>query len=175
MNIETLKPGSTVTGPLFPEPVQVIVCVPIGASVKLIGKGLDSRQVYEPVLDAEQLMTLEVSPEQPPFDADPVQFRLGVEALRLALAYEYDPYFSLSIARVDPLPHQLEAVFDYFIRTAERLRSDYWLCVVYHCATKPEIYTVRDPGRLGWKTVVRIEHYTAGPSEILGAARETLP
>ncbi|MEI2763287.1 MAG: DEAD/DEAH box helicase [Methanothrix soehngenii] len=30
--------------------------------------------------------------------------------------YEYDPYFSLSISRVDPLPHQLEAVYDYFMR-----------------------------------------------------------
>ena len=32
------------------------------------------------------------------------------------MAYEYDPYFSLSIARVDPLPHQLEAVYDYFLK-----------------------------------------------------------
>jgi superfamily II DNA or RNA helicase len=47
---------------------------------------------------------------------------LGIEALRLALAYEYDPYFSLSIARVDPLPHQLEAVYDYFLKLP-RLRS----------------------------------------------------
>ena len=39
-----------------------------------------------------------------------------VEAARLGLAYEYDPYFSLSISRVDPLPHQLEAVYDYFMR-----------------------------------------------------------
>lgn len=111
MNTETPKPGSTVTGPLFPEPVQVIVCVPIGASVKLIGKGLDSGKVYEPILDENQLATLKVSPDQPPFDADPIHFRLGVEALRLALAYEYDPYYSLSIARFDPLPHQIEAVY----------------------------------------------------------------
>ncbi|MDQ0289482.1 helicase-related protein [Oligosphaera ethanolica] len=110
------QPGSIVRGSLFPEPVQVIVCTPLGGSVKLIGKGLDSGQVYEPILDAQQLAGLRVTPEQPPFDADPVQFRLGVEALRLALAYEYDPYFSLSIARVDPLPHQLEAVYDYFIK-----------------------------------------------------------
>ena len=47
---------------------------------------------------------------------DPARFRLGVEAARLALAYEYDPYFTLSIARVDPLPHQLEAVYDYFMK-----------------------------------------------------------
>jgi len=111
MNTETPKPGSTVTGPLFPEPAQVIVCVPIGASIKLIGKGLDSGKVYEPVLDENQLATLKVSPDQPPFDADPIHFRPGVEALRLALAYEYDLYYSLSIVGVDPLPHQIEAVY----------------------------------------------------------------
>jgi len=116
VSIETPKPGSVIRGSLFPEPVQVIVCTSLGSSVKLVGKGLDSGRVYEPVLDAGQLAGLQVSPEQPPFDGDPVQFRLGVEALRLALAYEYDPYFSLSIARVDPLPHQLEAVYDYFIK-----------------------------------------------------------
>ena len=65
---------------------------------------------------AEQLATLEASPETEPFDGDPASFRLGIEALRLGLAYEYDPYFSLSIARVDPLPHQLEAVYDYFLK-----------------------------------------------------------
>ena len=50
------------------------------------------------------------------FDGCPRLFRVGVEAHRLGLAYEYDPYFSLSIARVDPLPHQLEAVYDYFLK-----------------------------------------------------------
>ena len=110
------KSGSVVRGSLFPEPVQVILCVPMGASIKLVGKGLDSGRVYEPILDAEQLETLNVSPERPPFDGDPLKFRLGIEAMRLGLAYEYDPYFSLSIARVDPLPHQLEAVYEYFIK-----------------------------------------------------------
>ena len=56
------------------------------------------------------------TPETEPFDGDAGRFRLGVEAARLGLAYEYDPYFSLSIARVDPLPHQLEAVYDYFLK-----------------------------------------------------------
>lgn len=116
MNHCAPKPGSVVRGSLFPEPVQVIVCTPLGESVKLTGKGLDSGSVHERVLDAAQLGTLSVSPEEPPYDSDPLHFRLGVEALRLALAYEYDPYFSLSIARVDPLPHQLEAVYDYFIK-----------------------------------------------------------
>ena len=116
MLLDHLKPGVIVRGPIFPEPVQVILVTPMGTSVKLIGKGLTSGKVHDPILTAEQLAHLQATPEKEPFDGDPKRFRLGIEALRLALAYEYDPYFSLSIARVDPLPHQLEAVYDYFVR-----------------------------------------------------------
>lgn len=114
--VAKLKADVIVRGPIFPEPVQVIVVIPMGDSVKLVGKGLSSGQVHEPILSLAQLAQLETSPEKEPFDGDPLQFRLGIEALRLSLAYEYDPYFSLSIARVDPLPHQLEAVYDYFLK-----------------------------------------------------------
>src|SRR5579871_4586233 len=116
MRSEELKQNVTVYGPLFPEPVQIIIAIPMGNSVKLIGKGVRSSTVYEPILSADQLAQLHASPVQKPFDGDPIRFRIGIEALRLGLAYEYDPYFSLSIARVDPLPHQLEAVYDYFIK-----------------------------------------------------------
>ena len=116
MLIDQLKPGVIVRGPIFPEPVQVILVTQMGTSVKLIGKGLSTGKLHDPILTAEQLGTLEATPEKEPFDGDPKRFRLGIEALRLALAYEYDPYFSLSIARVDPLPHQLEAVYDYFVK-----------------------------------------------------------
>ena len=111
-----LKPNAVVRGPLFPEPVQVLAITTLGASLKLIGKGLRTGQVYEPILSPEQLGMLEISPATEPFDGDAARFRLGIEALRLGLAYEYDPFFSLSIARIDPLPHQLEAVYDYFLR-----------------------------------------------------------
>jgi|ERR1017187_5836761 hypothetical protein len=97
-----LKQNVTVHGPLFPEPVQIILAIPMGSSVKLIGKGVRSGKVYEPILSIEQLGQLHASPVQEPFDGDATKFRLGVEAMRLGLAYEYDPYFSLSIARVDP-------------------------------------------------------------------------
>ena len=116
MRADDLQQNVTVYGSLFPEPVQVIVAIPLGNSVKLVGKGLRSNRVYEPILSPEQIDQLQASPAQEPFDGDAAKFRLGVEAMRLGLAYEYDPYFALSIARVDPLPHQLEAVYDYFIK-----------------------------------------------------------
>ncbi|WP_138504570.1 helicase-related protein [Nostoc sp. PA-18-2419] len=116
MKIDQLKSNVIVRGPILPEPVQVLMVIPMGASVKLIGKGLNTNQVHEPILSAEQLEQLESTPDKEPFDGNAQHFRLGVEALRLGLAYEYDPYFALAIARVDPLPHQLEAVYDYFLK-----------------------------------------------------------
>lgn len=111
-----IKPGFIVSGPFLPEPIEVIAAIEMGGSIKLIGKGLKTGLAHDPILAPDQVAALQVSAEREPFDADPRLFRLGVEAHRLGLAFEYDPYFSLSIARVDPLPHQLEAVYDYFLR-----------------------------------------------------------
>ncbi|MBM4185615.1 MAG: DUF3883 domain-containing protein [Gemmatimonadetes bacterium] len=111
----SLTPGAVVRGPLLPEPVEVITTIALGDSVKLIGKGLRTGRVHEPILNPGQMAQLTVYSVAEPFNGDAARFRIGIEAERLGLAYEYDPYFSLSIARVDPLPHQLEAVFEYFL------------------------------------------------------------
>lgn len=115
MNVDQLKPNAVIRGPLFSEPVQIAAIIPMGNVVKLLGKGLKTGQFYDNILAADQIAMLETSPELTPFDGNARHFRIGIEALRLGLAYEYDPYFALSIARIDPLPHQLEAVYDYFL------------------------------------------------------------
>lgn len=114
--VARIKPGVVVSGPFIPEPIEVLAITPLGASLKVIGRGTQTGLTHDPVLSREQLEQLDISAEREPFDGDAALFRLGVEARRLGLAYEYDPFFSLSIARVDPLPHQLEAVYDYFLK-----------------------------------------------------------
>jgi len=116
MNIEDLRPGVIISGPRLPEPIQVIAVLPLGGSYKVDGRGLHSNTFHQRVLHHDQIAGLAAMPVDEPFDGDPKHFKLGIEAARLGLAYEYDPYFSLSIARVDPLPHQLEAVYDYFLK-----------------------------------------------------------
>lgn len=115
-NKPALKQNSILKSSLFPEPILILLVSELGSSVKIIGKGIRTGQVHERILTEDQLQTIDVSPDRPPYDGDALRFRLGIEAMRLGLAYEYDPYFTLSIARVDPLPHQLEAVYDYFLK-----------------------------------------------------------
>ena len=116
MTEPAIRAGSIIRGPTLPEAVEVLAVIPFGDSLKVIGRGLKSGLTFDPVLSPLQLKQLEISADQEPFDGDAKLFRLGVEAQRLGLAYEYDPFFSLSIARVDPLPHQLEAVYGYFLK-----------------------------------------------------------
>jgi len=52
------------------------------------------------------------------YGGDGCLLRLGLQAHSLGIAWEFDPYFGLSISRVDPLPHQLEAVYDNLLRLA---------------------------------------------------------
>ena len=113
---DALQPGDIVEGEVFPEPIRVLLVRPIGTSTWLVGgQGLRTRQYHERLLSPDQICLLRITPAEVPFDGDALRFRLGIEAARLGLAYEYDPYFSLSIARVDPLPHQLEAVYHYIL------------------------------------------------------------
>src|SRR5487761_132446 len=111
-----LRRGHVVEGAILPERVEVVMATQEGELLHLIGKGLKTGQFVDRRLTVAQLATLIEIGGDGDVKGDPLHFRLGIEALRLGLAYEYDPYFSLSIARVDPLPHQLEAVYDYFLK-----------------------------------------------------------
>ena len=51
-------------------------------------------------------------------------------------------------------------------KTAERLRHDYWLYVVYNCSSAPQLYPIIDPAQMHWRPVVQIEHYCVSADEI---------
>jgi superfamily II DNA or RNA helicase len=113
---DTIRPGMVVSGPVLPEPLEILAVTALGTGVRLIGRGVRTGLARDIVLTPDQVAQLELPAARQPFDGDARLFRLGIEAARLGLAHEYDPFFSLSIARVDPLPHQLEAVYNYFLK-----------------------------------------------------------
>ena len=80
--------------------------------------GTQSERFRKVTLTADDLDRLTVLDARHSFDGDGRLLRLGLQAYALGIAYEFDPYFGLSISRVDPLPHQLEAVYDYLLKLA---------------------------------------------------------
>ncbi len=59
-------------------------------------------------------------------------------------------------------------------RTAERLTQDYWLYVVFNCATQTEIHTIQNPTKLDWEAFVKIEHYQIGANQVLAEQEQQL-
>lgn len=52
---------------------------------------------------------------------DPEKQFLLIESSRIRLAYAWDPHFAVSLSGIEPLPHQLEAVYERMLPQA-RLR-----------------------------------------------------
>ena len=111
--------GQILTGPLFNEPMRVVTVRPQGEDAWHVGLvGLKSERFRPVTLTAGDLKGLTTLEAGFTYDGDPKLLRLGLQAYSLGIAYEFDPYFGLSISRVDPLPHQLEAVYDYLLKLA---------------------------------------------------------
>jgi superfamily II DNA or RNA helicase len=80
--------------------------------------GTETERFRSVTLTVQDLKTLKILSPAGSYDGDGKLLRLGLQAYALGIAYEFDPYFGLSISRVDPLPHQLEAVYDYLLKLA---------------------------------------------------------
>ncbi|MBI2366245.1 MAG: DEAD/DEAH box helicase, partial [Deltaproteobacteria bacterium] len=80
--------------------------------------GTQSDRFRKVTLTARDLASLTIQDTTKSYDGNGQLLRLGLQAYALGIAYEFDPYFGLSISRVDPLPHQLEAVYDFLLKSA---------------------------------------------------------
>ena len=111
--LEDLTVGSTVIGAAGKEPAVVVAAVWYGNDVlELTYK--DSRGcLNERILYREDEPGLEVVKNHLPwsFDADGAKLKLASEAYRISLAHLFDPYLAVHTSSVEPLPHQISAVY----------------------------------------------------------------
>ena len=113
----SLREGQILTGPLFSEQMRVETVRANGPDAWVAGLvGLQSEQFRRVTLTADDISGLSIADSALSYDGDGRLLRLGLQAYTLGIAYEFDPYFGLSISRVDPLPHQLEAVYEYLLK-----------------------------------------------------------
>ena len=112
-----IREGQILTGPLFSEPMQVETVRRNGPGVWVLGLvGQRSEQFRRVTLTSDDISNLTIADSALSYDGDGRLLRLALQAYSLGIAYEFDPYFGLSISRVDPLPHQLEAVYEHLLK-----------------------------------------------------------
>ena len=113
----TIAEGQTLTGAQFAEPMRVETVRANGPGTWEVGLvGTRSERFRRVSLTAEDVDSLKIADAALSYQGDGRLLRLALQAHTLGIAYEFDPHFGLSISRVDPLPHQLEAVYEHLLK-----------------------------------------------------------
>lgn len=113
VRLEDLTSGSIVLGIDTHDAVTIVAAQWYGNAVLNItyrnSKGeLGSRLLYR---ENEASLTLQEASLPWSFDADGAQLRLASEAWRIHYAHLFDPYLAVHTSDIEPLPHQISAVY----------------------------------------------------------------
>lgn len=111
--LEDITVGCSVLGINGDEPVNIVAVQWYGSNVIEItyknSRGVpDVRLLYR---DDEAEISVQDNHLPWSFDADGEQLRLVSEAYRISLAHLFDPYLAVHTSSVEPLPHQISAVY----------------------------------------------------------------
>src|SRR2546422_461460 len=112
--LERLKPNVSVRG-ILPDCLVTVVSVQwFGSEALELTYKDPSGRVANQLLYRHDEPRLEVVEDGRPwsFDGDGALFRLVSEAHRIRLAHLFDPVLAVHTSLVDPLPHQITAVYE---------------------------------------------------------------
>ena len=114
MNLEDVRPGATIRGILPDAPVTVERVTWHGSdTLTLLYRTPDGSVAEELLFRSDEPRLAMVEQGRPwSFDGDGALFRLVAEAQRIRLAYLFDPLLAVHTSLVDPLPHQITAVYE---------------------------------------------------------------
>lgn len=114
MKLEDLKPFATIRG-ILPDSLVTVVNVQWYGTdaLELTYKAVDGRVANQLLYrDSETLLELVEEGRPWSFDGDGALFRLVSEAHRIRLAHLFDPLLAVHTSQVEPLPHQITAVYE---------------------------------------------------------------
>ena len=114
MKLKEITSGLSLAGVEPTQIVSVVATVPLGeGALQLIYRTPDGA-MKERLLGRADEATISVATVERPwsFDGDGAAFQLTCEAKRIDLAFLFDPMMAVHTSNVEPLPHQITAVYE---------------------------------------------------------------
>jgi hypothetical protein len=114
LRLEDIKKGAAVSGLEPGQIVRIVTTDPVGESALTVYYKTADGQVKEQMLfrSSEPSLSLAEAGRPWAFDAPGEEFKLAAEAYRIDLAYLFDPMMAVHTSNVEPLPHQITAVYE---------------------------------------------------------------
>ena len=112
MQLSELKTGIAVVGPSSSGSLEIVFVEDNASDVVTVGLRDSNGNLSQRLVTAADCAAWTIAPKgRWTFDADGAAFRLASEARRIQLAHLFDPFTAVESAAIDPLPHQIEAVY----------------------------------------------------------------
>src|SRR5215204_4443081 len=110
MEIQHIKAGIIISGHKWPEPVEIKRVDYNGDYIHIVGATTLSNQHIDQLISSEELSYVSVRTIDTDFKSEAWKVFLALESKRYRFASLYDPLLAMNASKVDPLPHQIEAV-----------------------------------------------------------------
>src|SRR5262245_20642777 len=114
MDLKQITAGQTLAGVELDQIVTVVAAVAHGDSAIQLIYRTPSGAIKERLLGPtdEQEMRAATAERPCSFDGNGADFQLTCEAKRIDLAFLFDPMMAVHTSNVEPLPHQITAVYE---------------------------------------------------------------
>lgn len=112
-----IQQGNILKSSFWPEKVRVISVKTIGENqVKIEAVGLQTQRFYNPILPTSDIETIEIIEDKPfQFSGNGESLFLYLESHRIRNAFQFDPLYAVNVSQIDPLPHQIDAVYHHIM------------------------------------------------------------
>ena len=117
MKLEDIKVNAQIRGLQGSEIVTVIQVAPVGdASLTVFYKDNQGKLGEQMLFRSDEpRLELAEAGRAWAFDAPGADFKLGLEAYRISQAALFDPMMAVHTSNVEPLPHQISAVYEHML------------------------------------------------------------
>ncbi len=110
--LHQLVAGLRVRGLVATGPVTIVAIEPHGDGIVNVIYRADDGHIGDRLLTLEQAANIDASSGRRwTFEAPGAGFKLASEARRIQLAHLFDPYSAVGSSTIQPLPHQIDAVY----------------------------------------------------------------
>jgi superfamily II DNA or RNA helicase len=114
LKLEDIRTGTSISGLVPGQVVRIVQAEPAGEHALTVYYKTPEGKLEDRLLlrTDEAALSLPVIGRPWAFDAPGDEFKLAVEAYRINLAYLFDPMMAVHTSNVEPLPHQITAVYE---------------------------------------------------------------
>jgi SNF2 family DNA or RNA helicase len=114
LKLEDIKKNAAISGIEPDQVVRVVTTEPVGDNALTLYYKTSDGKLHERMLFRTDEAKLSLAEAGRPwaFDAPGEEFKLAAEAYRINLAHLFDPMMAVHTSNVEPLPHQITAVYE---------------------------------------------------------------